>query len=156
MAEEFYTSLGLKPMPPEFWRFSLLDRPNDRKVQCTASAWDFCNKIDYRIKQCTEVTMDDLVSTHHEMAHIQYYLYYAEQPYLYRDGANPSFHEGVANAISLSVFNPVHLHRVGLHNENTDAYETNINFLMLMALRKVAFAPFAFLVDAVIVRISYC
>lgn len=100
--------------------------------------------------------MDDLVSTHHEMAHIQYYLYYAEQPYLYRDGANPSFHEGVANAISLSVFNPVHLHRVGLHNENTDAYETNINFLMLMALRKVAFAPFAFLVDAVLVRISYC
>lgn len=48
MAEEFYTSLGLKPMPPEFWRYSLLEKPNDRRVQCTASAWDFCNKIDFR------------------------------------------------------------------------------------------------------------
>lgn len=48
MAEEFYTSLGLKPMPPEFWRHSMFEKPNDRKVQCTASAWDFCNRIDYR------------------------------------------------------------------------------------------------------------
>lgn len=48
MAEEFYTSLGMKSMPPEFWRFSLIEKPNDRRVQCTASAWDFCNKVDYR------------------------------------------------------------------------------------------------------------
>lgn len=48
MAEEFFTSLGLKPMPPEFWRYSMFERPNERKVQCTASAWDFCNGIDYR------------------------------------------------------------------------------------------------------------
>ncbi|CAH0551874.1 unnamed protein product [Brassicogethes aeneus] len=147
MAEEFYTSLGLKPMPPEFWRYSMLERPNGRKVQCTVSAWDFCNKIDFRIKQCTEVNMNDLITVHHEMAHIQYYLYYADQPYLYRDGANPGFHEGIANAISLSVNNPTHLYRVGLYNNNTDIYETNINFLMSMALKKVAYAPFAYLVD---------
>ncbi|XP_049820777.1 angiotensin-converting enzyme-like isoform X2 [Aethina tumida] len=147
MAEEFYTSLGLKPMPPEFWRYSMLERPNGRKVQCTVSAWDFCNKIDYRIKQCTEVNMEDLITIHHEMAHIQYYLHYADQPYLYRDGANPGFHEGIANAIGLSVFNPVHLHRVGLFNNSTDIYETNVNFLMTMALKKIAYAPFAYLVD---------
>jgi len=33
--------------------------------------------------------MDDLFSTHHEMAHIQYYLHYADQAFLFRDGANP-------------------------------------------------------------------
>lgn len=33
--------------------------------------------------------MENLISTHHEMAHIQYYLQYADEPYLYRDGANP-------------------------------------------------------------------
>lgn len=153
MAEEFYTSLGLKPMPPEFWRFSLLERPNDRKVQCTSSAWDFCNKIDYRIKQCTEVNTNNLISTHHEMAHIQYYLFYADQPYIYRDGANPGFHEGVANAATLSVFNPTHLHRVGLFNEKIDQYENNINFLMLMALKKVVFAHFALSVDAVVMLV---
>ncbi|XP_030764811.1 angiotensin-converting enzyme-like isoform X2 [Sitophilus oryzae] len=147
MAEEFYTSLGLKPMPPEFWRYSMIEKPTARRVQCTASAWDFCNKIDYRIKQCTEVNMKNLIDTHHEMAHIEYYLYYSDQPFLYRDGSNPGFHEAVANAIILSVFNPTHFYRMGLSNNKTEGYEHNINFLMLMALRKVAYAPFAYIVD---------
>lgn len=59
------------------------------------------------------------------------------------------FHEGVANAIVLSVSNPIHLRRVGLFNNNTDVYESDINFLLLMALKKVAYAPFAYLVDQV-------
>ncbi|KAJ8924306.1 hypothetical protein NQ315_007099 [Exocentrus adspersus] len=147
MAEEFFTSIGLKPMPPEFWRHSMLERPNGRKAQCTASAWDFCNKVDFRIKQCTEVNMENLVTIHHEMAHVEYYMYYADQPYLYRDGANPGFHEGIANSITLSVLNPIHLRLVGLFNNNTELYETNINFLLIMALKKVAYAPFAYLVD---------
>lgn len=48
IAEEFFTSLGLKPMPPEFWKFSIFEKPIDREIKCTPSAWDFCNKIDYR------------------------------------------------------------------------------------------------------------
>ncbi|CAG5056266.1 unnamed protein product [Parnassius apollo] len=148
MAEEFYTSMGLKALPPEFWRGSMLARPPRAPVQCTASAWDFCNRIDYRIKQCTEVSMQDLVSTHHEMAHIQYYLHYAEQPQLFRDGANPAFHEAVANAATLSVYNAPHLQRLGLYNNKShDQYEVSMNFLMAMALEKVAYLPFAFMVD---------
>ncbi|XP_045782320.1 angiotensin-converting enzyme-like isoform X2 [Maniola jurtina] len=148
MAEEFYVSMGLKPVPPEFWRGSMLARPPQRSVQCTASAWDFCNRIDYRIKQCTEVTMQDLISTHHEMAHIQYYLQYADQPQLFRDGANPAFHEAVANAATLSVYNIPHLQRMGLYqNKSHDPYEVGMNFLMSMALEKVAYLPFAFMVD---------
>lgn len=49
VAEDFFTSLGMKPTPPEFWRFSMFEKPIDREVKCTASAWDFCNKIDYRL-----------------------------------------------------------------------------------------------------------
>ena len=48
IAEEFFTSLGMKPMPPEFWRYSMFEKPIDREVKCTPSAWDFCNRIDYR------------------------------------------------------------------------------------------------------------
>jgi peptidyl-dipeptidase A len=48
IAEEFFTSLGMKPMPPEFWKFSMFEKPIDREVKCTPSAWDFCNRIDYR------------------------------------------------------------------------------------------------------------
>jgi len=45
--------------------------------------------IPSRIKQCTAVSMEDLLTIHHEMAHIQYYLQYADQPLPFRDGANP-------------------------------------------------------------------
>lgn len=47
------------------------------------------NQFFFRIKQCTEVSMDDLFSTHHEMAHIEYYLHYTDQPLLFKEGANP-------------------------------------------------------------------
>lgn len=43
----------------------------------------------YRIKMCTKVTMKDLITVHHEMAHIQYFLKYSRLPREFRDGANP-------------------------------------------------------------------
>jgi len=30
----------------------------------------------------------DFITAHHEMGHIQYYLQYKDQPFIYRDGAN--------------------------------------------------------------------
>ncbi|GFT27516.1 angiotensin-converting enzyme, partial [Nephila pilipes] len=49
ISEEFFTSLGLKPMPEEFWKHSLIEKPKDREIICHASAWDFCNGKDYRV-----------------------------------------------------------------------------------------------------------
>lgn len=66
--------------------------------------------------------MEDFLTIHHEMAHIEYYLQYAEQPYLYRAGANPAFHEAVGDVIGLSVQTPRHLQRIGLLNNITDDY----------------------------------
>jgi peptidyl-dipeptidase A len=70
ISEEFFTSLGLPPMSPEFWRNSIIQKPNDVYTQCAASAWDFCNTIDFRIKQCTQITLEDFINSHHEMTHI--------------------------------------------------------------------------------------
>ena len=54
VAEEFFTSLGLLPMPPEFWAESMLEKPNDgREVVCHASAWDFYNRKDFRSRPGT-------------------------------------------------------------------------------------------------------
>ena len=33
--------------------------------------------------------MEYLVTTHHEMGHVQYFLQYKDQPIIYRGGANP-------------------------------------------------------------------
>ena len=38
--------------------------------------------------------MDYLLTIHHEMGHIEYYMQYADQPPQFRDGANEGFHEG--------------------------------------------------------------
>lgn len=47
-AERFFVSIGLYKMTPSFWKYSLIDRPADREVQCHASAFDFYNGFDYR------------------------------------------------------------------------------------------------------------
>ena len=52
VAEEFYTSLGLLPMPTTYGNKSMITKPEDgRDVVCHASAWDFSDKEDFRLKQ---------------------------------------------------------------------------------------------------------
>lgn len=38
---------------------------------------------------CANVNMKDLITAHHEMAHIHYFMAYKNQPKVFRDGANP-------------------------------------------------------------------
>uniref|UniRef100_A0A672PYM2 Angiotensin-converting enzyme n=1 Tax=Sinocyclocheilus grahami TaxID=75366 RepID=A0A672PYM2_SINGR len=147
-SDRFFTSIGLLPMPPEFWNKSMLEKPKDgREVVCHASAWDFYNRKDFRIKQCTVVTMDDLITVHHEMGHVQYFLQYKDQPISFRDGANPGFHEAIGDVLALSVSTPKHLQSIGLLDKVEDNKESTINFLMSMALDKIAFLPFGYLMD---------
>ncbi|KAM6951413.1 angiotensin-converting enzyme isoform 2-T2 [Aplochiton taeniatus] len=147
-SDNFFTSLGLLPMPQEFWDKSMLEKPADgRKVVCHASAWDFYNRKDFRIKQCTVVTMDDLITVHHEMGHVQYFLQYKDQPVSFRDGANPGFHEAIGDVLALSVSTPKHLNSIGLLDKVESNKESDINFLMSMALDKIAFLPFGYLMD---------
>ncbi|KAM9837051.1 angiotensin-converting enzyme [Aulostomus maculatus] len=147
-SDQFFTSLGLLPMPKEFWEKSMLEKPTDgRQVVCHASAWDFYNRKDFRIKQCTVVTMDDLITVHHEMGHVQYFLQYKEQPVSFRDGANPGFHEAIGDVLALSVSTPKHLKSIGLLENVESNHESDVNFLMSMALDKIAFLPFGYLMD---------
>ncbi|XDV45023.1 hypothetical protein PO909_013201 [Leuciscus waleckii] len=147
-SEKFFTSLGLLSMPPEFWDKSMLEKPTDgREVVCHASAWDFYNRKDFRIKQCTVVTMDDLITVHHEMGHVQYFLQYKDQPISFRDGANPGFHEAIGDVLALSVSTPKHLKSIGLLDKVEENKESTINFLMSIALDKIAFLPFGYLMD---------
>ncbi|KAL8582094.1 hypothetical protein ACOMHN_004014 [Nucella lapillus] len=147
-AEDFFVSLGLEPMPQSFWDKSMLEKPKDgRRVSCHASAWDFFNGIDFRVKQCTVVTMGDFGTAHHEMGHIEYFLLYKHLPTVFRHGANPGFHEAVGDTILLSVQTPKHLHQIGLLPSLIEDREADLNFLMSMALQQIAFLPFGYLID---------
>uniref|UniRef100_A0A5F8GD19 Angiotensin-converting enzyme n=1 Tax=Monodelphis domestica TaxID=13616 RepID=A0A5F8GD19_MONDO len=147
-ADKFFQSLGLLPLPPEFWDKSMLEKPKDgRDVVCHASAWDFYNGKDFRIKQCTVVNMEDLIVIHHEMGHVQYFMQYKDQPLTFREGANPGFHEAIGDVLALSVSTPKHLHSIGLLDNEGEGYESEINYLMSIALDKIAFLPFGYLID---------
>ncbi|CAN8014742.1 unnamed protein product, partial [Ixodes persulcatus] len=147
LSEEFFTSLGLPPMPKSFWEKSVLVKPTNREIICHASAWDFCGTSDVRIKQCTQVKMDDLIVVHHEMGHVEYFLKYAKQPYFFRNGANPGFHEAIGDTMALSVATPKHLKAIGLLEEGAEDKETDINYLYSIALDKVAMIPSVYIYD---------
>lgn len=149
LSEKFFTDLGLIPMPEEFWTNSMIQKPTDgRKVVCHASAWDFFNQKDFRIKMCTHINMGDLITVHHEMGHIQYYLQYKNQPILFREGANPGFHEAVGDLLALSVSTPNHLKKIHLLSNITVDQQLTLNYQMRIALQKLAFLPFAYIMDA--------
>lgn len=118
IAENFFKSLGMEPLPQEFWNHSIFVKPTDgREINCHASAWDFLNGKDFRIKMCSEVNMNDLFIMHHEMGHIYYYIHYKDQPFQFKEGANPGFHEAIGDLMTLSVMTPSHLHKIGLLEE---------------------------------------
>jgi peptidyl-dipeptidase A len=146
MSDEFFQSLGMQKMPDVFWKKSMFERPENRSVVCHASAHSLYNKDDVRIKMCTTITHKDLVTVHHEMGHIQYFLEYGKHPVQFQESANPGFHEAIGDTVALSVTTPKHLRQIGLLTAETDP-DVIRNFLMMTALQKIVFLPFGYLVD---------
>ncbi|KOC59071.1 Angiotensin-converting enzyme, partial [Habropoda laboriosa] len=146
-AEDFFTSINLTAMPDLFWERSILEKLKDRDMICHASAWDFYDSKDFRIKQCSRVNMEDLLTAHHEMGHIEYYLQYKNQPTVFKEGANPGFHEAVGDVIALSASTPSHLKAINLLDNDSNDIEASINHLYLKGLDKIAFLPFAYMMD---------
>jgi peptidyl-dipeptidase A len=145
-AEEFYTSMGLRELPESFWQKSMLVRPQDREVVCHASAWPMNLKEDVRIKMCITPTEEDLTTIYHELGHIYYFLYYNHLPPMFQSGANDGFHEGIGDALTLSM-TPAYFEKIGLLGEFETDEEALINYQMKIALDKIAFLPFGKLID---------
>ena len=147
VAEDFFTSINLTAMPDLFWERSILEKQKGREMICHASAWDFYDGKDFRIKQCTRINMEDLLTAHHEMGHVEYYLQYKNQPTVYKEGANPGFHEAVGDVIALSASTPSHLKNIKLLKDDSTDKEANINHLYMKGLDKIVFLPFAYMMD---------
>lgn len=146
MGENFFTSLGLDPLPETFYKRSLFVKPEDREVVCHASAWDVSLENDVRIKMCIKVDEDNLITVHHELGHIYYYMNYYKLPALYQSGANDGFHEAIGDAIALSI-TPQYLKDQGILKKIPNDDKGLINEQMRMALSKVAFLPFGKMID---------
>jgi peptidyl-dipeptidase A len=121
-------------------------RPRDCEVVCHASAWDIGDQKDVRVKMCLQPNEEDLFTVYHELGHVYYFMSYAQQPYLFRDGANDGFHEAIGDTINLSV-TPGYLAKIGLVPAVKPSHEAVINQQMKIALEKIAFLPFGRLID---------
>ena len=145
-AQAFYASLGFPALPESFWQRSMLTRPRDREVVCHASAYSVDSGSDVRIKACLGPTEEDLETVYHELGHVHYYLAYKDQPFLFHGGANDGFHEAIGDTVVLSM-TPAYFTGIGLAPAAKPSYEATINQQMKIAADRVAFLPFARLVD---------
>jgi len=144
--ENFYSSIGLPPLPETFWTRSQITRPEGREVVCHASAWNLDDRDDIRIKMCTKVNAEDFYTVHHELGHNYYQRAYKDQPYIFKGGANDGFHEAIGDFVGLSALTPTYLNQVGILDK-VPGTEGDTPFLLKMALDKIAFMPFGLLVD---------
>lgn len=147
MGDEFYRSMGLKGVPHTFWNLSMLEKPADRDVMCHATAWDFNDARDFRIRMCSRVVFEDFQTVHHELGHIQYFMQYASQPIAFREGANDGFHEAIGELMAMSVSTTKHLKAVGLLTIDDEDQDVDMNFLLFQALQTVSTLPFHLVQD---------
>jgi peptidyl-dipeptidase A len=106
-AEQFYTGLGFNPLPASFWTKSdlfPLKAGDPRKKNTHASCWHIDLENDIRSLQSIEPNSRWFYTAHHELGHGYYFMAYTrpEVPPLLRTGANPGYHEGMGELISLA------------------------------------------------------
>jgi peptidyl-dipeptidase A len=118
-AERFYTGLGFSPLPETFWTLSDLYpvKPDEKRKKNThASCWHLDLENDIRSLMSVEPDTRWFQTTHHELGHGYYFMSYTrpEVPPLLRTGANPSFHEGMGELISLASGQVPYLQSIGI------------------------------------------
>lgn len=118
-AERFYVSMGFPNLPPSFWTESDLypvPEGQTRRKNAHASAWHVDLQSDVRSLMSVEPNWQWFTTAHHELGHIYYYISYSrpEVPYLLREGANRSYHEGVGDLIALASSQRPYLEEIGL------------------------------------------
>ena len=144
-AEQFYTGLGFDHLPATFWERSDLYpvKPTDKRKKNThASCWHIDLNRDIRSLMSVESNEDWFHTAHHELGHGYYFMSYSrpEVPYLLRTGANPAFHEGMGELISLAAGQVPYLKQLGILRP--DEQPDSIAFLLNDALANAV--PFMF------------
>jgi peptidyl-dipeptidase A len=130
-AEAFYTGLGFPALPASFWAKSDLypvPKGDPRKKNAHASCWHLDLDQDIRSLMSVEPNMEWFSTTHHELGHGYYFMSYSrpEVPPLLREGANPSFHEGVGELIALATRQVPYLKSAGVLPADYQADEMQV------------------------------
>ncbi len=128
-AEQFYTGLGFARLPATFWSLSDLYpvKPGEtRKKNTHASCWHVDLNEDIRSLMSVESNSQWFETSHHELGHGYYFISYTrpDVPALLRLGANPAFHEGMGELISLASGQVPYLKSLGVLPADYQADDT--------------------------------
>jgi peptidyl-dipeptidase A len=145
-AEKFYTGIGFPPLPATFWERSdlyPLAATDKRKKNTHASCWHMDLESDIRGLLNIAPDMQWFTTAHHELGHAYYDMSYSRPgvPYLLREGANPSFQEGMGELIGLASNQTPYLQALGLLS--ADARPDTMQVLLRDALTSVPFLYWA-------------
>ena len=118
-AEAFWTGIGMDPLPESFWKNSdlyALKSTDTRKKNTHAYSYDIDLDLDIRSLENIEANESWFGTAHHELGHGHYSLCYARPgvPPLLRDGASPSFQEGMATIGEMAARQGPYLASLGL------------------------------------------
>ncbi len=155
-AEEFYVGLGFSHLPETFWEKSDLYPAvpgSGRLKNSHASCWHVDLDRDVRSLMSVESNPWWFFTAHHELGHGYYFLSYTrpEVPPLLRTGANPAFHEGVGEHISLAASQTPYLKHLGILPP--DYVEDRVATLLETALSHAV--PFLFWSSGVMTHWEY-
>ncbi|GLH09202.1 Angiotensin-converting enzyme [Gryllus bimaculatus] len=144
-------------LPVLFWQRSVLEKPKDREITCHPTAWDFYDGQDFRSTICTTLPEKrrvwDSLMLQSSWSTCQTTLAKLNAVCVcvcVRKGrcfTYQRFHEAVGDVIALSVSTPKHLRKIGLLKDEQNDEDSTMNYLYLQALLKVAYLPFAYLMD---------
>ena len=128
-AEQFYTGMGFAKLPDSFWTKSDLHpvkAGDTRKKNTHASCWHVDLDTDIRSLMSVESDTEWFKTSHHELGHGYYFMSYTrtEVPPLLRIGANPAFHEGMGELISMASGQVPYLKTVGILPADYQADQT--------------------------------
>ncbi|XP_066902333.1 angiotensin-converting enzyme isoform X1 [Halyomorpha halys] len=141
--ENLFVSMGFTKLPDEFWDSSVFTKAKNKRILCEPSAWDMGNGMDFRIKMCATNKIEDLFTIHNLVTLTEYYKEYKGQPYAFRSPANPGFSEAIGETMVLSAYTKDHLKLFGIRSKRSE--RADINKLMKIALEKVAFLPYSYI-----------
>ncbi len=146
-AEDFYVSLGFRPMAPSFWERSDLypvAAGSDRHKNSHASAWHVDLQDDVRSLMSVTSNAEWFFTSHHEMGHIYYYQAYTrpEVPPILREGANRAFHEAVGELVTIAAGQVPYLQGRGILPKNVRINPTQAMLEEALS-HTVAFLPWS-------------
>jgi peptidyl-dipeptidase A len=145
-AENFYTSIGMPPLPKSFWEKSdlyALPPGSTRKKNTHATAWHIDRATDVRSLMSIEPNSYWFGTAHHELGHVYYYMAYTNDkvPSILREGANRAFHEAVGDLIAIAAGQEPYLRQIGVVPPS--AKIDPMQYLLNSAFAEIVFLPWA-------------